>query len=84
MKTSDLTADQLERMFDDVRPAQSYLRRLADRMEQRGFAESDPTYQLVSQAHDAVFALAMHLHRSAVSADRRRVQPHAGLSDRDV
>jgi hypothetical protein len=43
-------------------PAQRYLFRLRQRMSEVGFSRSDRLYQLVCNAHDAVFHLSIELH----------------------
>lgn len=95
MKSSDFTVQQIETIQGALRPGVQYLRKLSERMENRGFSrDQDRTFQLVLAAYDAVFSLGINLHYLSCRKSghgcggdsgwkRFQVQPHAGLSDRE-
>ena len=62
MNKSDITPDQAKQLADAVCRQKAYLYRLRERMEKRGFTPSDPLYQRVAAAYDAVFRLWVELH----------------------
>jgi hypothetical protein len=61
MNKSDITPDQAKPVADAVCRQKAYLYRLRERMEKRGFKPSDPLYQKVAAAYDAVFRLWVEL-----------------------
>jgi hypothetical protein len=54
MDSSDLTPEQAGKIRDMLRPHAAYLRRLSDRMRQRGFPFYDDLYVATSNARDSV------------------------------
>jgi hypothetical protein len=62
MRSSDLTREQLDIVLGQVRASAAYLRRLALRMEQRGFPRDDRLRALVDKAYDALHELTVILH----------------------
>jgi hypothetical protein len=62
MNKSDITTDQAKQVADAVCRQKAYLYRLRERMQKRGFTESDLLYQKVQAAYDAVFRLWVELH----------------------
>jgi hypothetical protein len=53
---------QAARLRDGVGPTVGYLSRLRDRMDKVGFVPSDPLYNRVRKAYEALQALFMELH----------------------
>jgi hypothetical protein len=60
MNKSDITPEQAKQLADMICMQKAYLCRLRERMEMRGFLESDPLYQ--KAASEAVFRLWVDLH----------------------
>jgi hypothetical protein len=46
MNTDDLTAEQCEKLREQIGPHRLYLRPLLDRMYKRGWSEADELFQL--------------------------------------
>jgi phage anti-repressor protein len=53
---------QAEKIKQAVGPMLRYLTLLRERMEKTGFGQADKFFQLVSQAHDAVYRLSVAAH----------------------
>ena len=66
-----LSTGQAERLKEALGPQLRYLGRLLARMEKVGFVPSDPLYQKVKAAHDAVHDLHIHVHYLECDARRR-------------
>jgi hypothetical protein len=62
MNKSDINPEQAKQLADAVCRQKAFLYRLRERMEKRGFQASDPLYQKVAAAYDAVFRLWVELH----------------------
>jgi hypothetical protein len=62
MERHDLTKSQAQAIHDAIGPTLGYLFRLRQRMDKRGFSPSDPLYQLVVNAYDALHPLTVELH----------------------
>ena len=62
MTSNDLTREQIEALLASVRRQLSYLGKLRDRMNQRGFPPDDPLYVAATGAFNAVHALGVELH----------------------
>jgi hypothetical protein len=53
---------QAAKLFTALQPHVGYLYRLRERMQQVGFVPSDPLFQRVCEAYDALQALYIELH----------------------
>jgi hypothetical protein len=62
MDSSSLRRWQTAKLLDHIEPTLGYLSRLRARMQKVGFIPSDPLYQLVDRAYDAVHELRIKLH----------------------
>ncbi len=67
--------DQAKQLADAVCRQKAYLYRLRERMEKRGFKDSDPLYRKVVAAYDAVFA---HVDRFALHELRNQEPRRTG------
>jgi hypothetical protein len=65
----DIERWQTAALFKALQPHVGYLYRLRERMAQVGFVPSDPLYQRVCEAYDALQALYIELHY--LSGDKR-------------
>jgi hypothetical protein len=63
MRSGDLTAEQVEKLHERLRPMFSYLVNLPTRTEQRQFSRADRLYQEVAAARYAMQLLVDDLHR---------------------
>ena len=72
MHSGDLSHDQLQKLYWQIRPICDYLNRLEDRMEQQGFSEADKLYREVLMARLAAEQVADELHRLWVGPGYRR------------
>jgi hypothetical protein len=75
MRGSNLTAEQLRRLRECLRPKLSYLTALRNRMEQRNFPESDRLYRAIRLSHemlkDALYEVeTLMSYRGAFSPER--------------
>lgn len=56
---------QAKKIHDSVAPSLRYLHKLQTRMEKVGFLPTDPLFQLVKKAHDAMQGLSVETHYMA-------------------
>jgi ankyrin repeat protein len=82
MNGDDLDRGQCERLSKAVGRQLRYLRRLTDRMNQRGWDSQDPLYLAAFRAHDAVYGLYLQIHyascKSGVGHPPRDDPPASG------
>jgi hypothetical protein len=62
MERDDIERWQAVKISKGLQPGLSYLFRLKARMEKLGFLPSDPYYELVSAAYNAMHALFIQTH----------------------
>jgi hypothetical protein len=62
MDSSLLTTEQAKVLCEQVRRHLAYLRKLHNRMVERGFPPDDKLMQLTEHAYDATHALSVELH----------------------
>jgi hypothetical protein len=62
MDSTSIKPRQATLMYGAVKPAVTYLYRLRERMERRGFPPNDKLLKLTDAAYKAVHALAVELH----------------------
>lgn len=62
MHSNELRRDQAAALARGLHRGLNYLARLRARMERKGFPPGDPLFQLVDNAHDAVFKLSVRVH----------------------
>ena len=63
MHSGNLTQEQIKVLYERIRPMESYLFELEQRMEQREFSEADRLFQEVKAATLNLHLLCDHLHR---------------------
>ena len=74
-----------KKIAESLQPSLGYLFRLHQRMEKRGFLPSDPYYQLVCRAYDAMHVLCVQTHYlscNGVGRPRRGDDDEGSLEDR--
>jgi hypothetical protein len=85
--STQLTADQATDLADRIGRMAGYLKRLADRMQQRGWVGGDPLYEDMKAAENAMHRLHVtlrelaRLHRAA-SSERPEWSKRMGGSGR--
>ena len=75
---ADLDTDQCQRLRDATGRRLGWLRRLQQRMDQRGWAKSDPLYEQVKRTSDQMMRLDMLLLQIGLVARNpraRRIAP---------
>ena len=75
---ADLDTDQCQRLRDAAGRRLGWVRRLLQRMDERGWAKSDPLYEQVKRAADEVMRLDMLLMQIGLVAHNpraRRIAP---------
>ena len=73
MKSSELSAEQLRRLCEQIAPARDYLTRLQARMAGLGWDANDPLSRAASQAHAGVEELFLLAAKLAEAAQAREV-----------
>ena len=72
---------QAARLRDAVRPTLGYLYRLRERMTRVGFLPSDPLFQRVDRAYNAMHALFVELHYLSCEGGGRRLKRFPPFED---
>ena len=72
MDSRTLTAQQAERLQQDIMQHARYFGRLRARMEKVGFVPGDPLYERVKKAHDAMHDLSVHVHYLTCDLSKKR------------
>jgi hypothetical protein len=62
MNSEDIKTWQAKKVNEKIGPTLGYLTRLKARLDKRGFKSSDPFYQIVAKAQDALQHLVTETH----------------------
>lgn len=79
MDSNDLTAEQCDKLREQIGPHRSYLRKLEQRMYALGWKQDDELFENVRKAFAATDTVWIKLHYRACDL-RRAAQPTIGFS----
>jgi|GEM_PF-2350954 len=74
MDSGELTDEQIKVLKEQLRPAFLYLKRLVERMGQRGFKPDDEIFKAAKDAYDRVHGLNVRLHYLGCDVSKREFE----------